>query len=422
MKTDSTFAGEIDQVSAKKRPDHQRNQSAKPGPSGDRGDCLMDVLDGEEVSDTDDPHLGFSPSSSSGGELLLGKSEPASPAAITALVSPSSDPIYQGTQVVAGFKEGVRSLVEACRRIRDARESFRGSREKEDAFIAVLVEGRLLSTAEGQLGFSSPKLSKLCKIGDSADLLERPEIIKLLTLESGYSVLYELVLLYEAAISGAGNSKFPDFLREVEACEGPLTREYLDKRKRAHQAIKTDVIPSDIWDEVTRDQSADPASAEFHLPSQVLMLTPRDEDWRWLRQDYPDDAPLATLARTLPLHENVGPDAALVVFAELRQLFTVERVLLALCGFDKVFQVHLLRRPDSPDVTRAQVIVVAKRGRMTLRSLDEFQDDGPLDTPAIAARLVPDAIRRCHAFASKATSGWHSIIGDDTWAEKPSLS
>lgn len=71
-------------------------------------------------------------------------------------------------------------LIGACVLVRDAIDAYRGHREREDAFLAILVEGRVLPRAEAQLGFASPKLSKLRAVGDHADILRHPDVFPLL--------------------------------------------------------------------------------------------------------------------------------------------------------------------------------------------------------------------------------------------------
>ena len=50
-----------------------------------------------------------------------------------------------------------------------------------------------------------------------------------------------------------------------------------------------------------------------------------------------------------------------------------------------------------------------------------LDEEGTINASAIAARLYPDAARKLHVFAAARTEGWTSMIGDDSWAEEPSL-
>jgi hypothetical protein len=114
-----------------------------------------------------------------------------------------------------------------------------------------------------------------------------------------------------------------------------------------------------------------------------------------------------------------------VVLARIADLPTVAETLLPLCGFNTFSYVLLPEKPTRPDVTNIEVIVVAERGRGNLFPIyfDRWPaDDGPLDARSIAARLAPTASQRLHVFATDSTEGWTCVVGDDSWADLPTVS
>jgi len=102
----------------------------------------------------------------------------------------------------------------------------------------------------------------------------------------------------------------------------------------------------------------------------------------------------------------------------------IENKLLPLCGFRRLSRVLLAQRPTSPDITDAEIIIMAERGKMRLSPPEDggwLDDAGPIDSLAIAARLCPDASSRLQVFAPAQADGWRCLVGDDSWAEVPSV-
>jgi hypothetical protein len=153
----------------------------------------------------------------------------------------------------------------------------------------------------------------------------------------------------------------------------------------------------------------------------LLLVTPGKDDLAHLRADYSDDS---TLARCLPLFQLIEDSAAAIVTARTSDLPVIANVLLPLCGFRRLSRVLLTQRPTSPDVTDAEIIITAQRGDMRLRPSEDggwLDHVGSIDPLAIAARLFPATSRRLHVFASAKADGWRCLVGDDSWAEQPSL-
>jgi len=82
--------------------------------------------------------------------------------------------------------------------------------------------------------------------------------------------------------------------------------------------------------------------------------------------------------------------------------------------------VLLTRRPTSPDVTEAEVVVIAGVGSAQVSVPPElgFLEDGrTIDPIALAERLLPEAKHRLFAFASKKVEGWECIDPAASWAD-----
>jgi hypothetical protein len=354
--------------------------------------------------------------------LLLGKSD-------------IDDPVRMAAAVVDGLRTSVASVIGAGVLVLEAIGRYRGNREWEDAFLGDLVAGDVLPKAEALLGFSSPKLCKLASIGKHAGLLLRPDVFPLLPV--GYSVVYGATVLFKA-LDGDEEARAIELARILGGCDGPLSREFLAEatkelrrksqvtpppvavdpaRTPAGESVDADAAatkPNDLGgDADLNDIGEEPALAG------LLLLTPSSDDFRLLGETY-TTADVLELA--LPLHVSVAPKAAVVIFGQVRDLATIQNVLLPLCGFSGRPRVLLLRRPSSPDVTTAHVVVLADRGGMRLEAIADLWDAGLVDPIAIATRLAPETIDRLHAFASTKTAGWQCRVGDETWVGgRPSL-
>jgi len=152
-----------------------------------------------------------------------------------------------------------------------------------------------------------------------------------------------------------------------------------------------------------------------------LLLTPKPKDLAFLRADYSDHS---TLERCLPSLKLIEHSAAVVIVTRISDLPVMANVVLPLCGFRRLSRVLLARRPTSPDVTDAEVIVTAKRGDMRLSPPEDgiwLDNADPITPSEIAVRLFPAASRRLHVFASGQADGWRCLVGDDSWAEEPCL-
>ena len=91
----------------------------------------------------------------------------------------------------------------------------------------------------------------------------------------------------------------------------------------------------------------------------LVLLTPSERDLKHLRADY---AGAQTLKNCLPPHAHLEGNAAIVVAAKIPDLPVIADVLLLLAGFKRPTRVLLARRPASPDVSDAEVLIAAERG------------------------------------------------------------
>jgi hypothetical protein len=324
-----------------------------------------------------------------------------------------SEAAVEGALVVSGFRSGVRAVIDACVRTAETIRRFRDDSSAIDDFMAVLVDGNIISRSEARLGLASSKLSKFRTIGDHAELLCRDEILD--HLEPGYTLIYQVVVLYNA-LEGDAEARFRGLVRILQA-ERPISREVLiaqtesaKRAKRGPAAAKPDFNSAGAANEIGKNGAK--VSEQFEL---LLVTLDSRADLRGLRDDHADHPPPC-----LRIGERMAEQAVAVVVARLADLPTVENKLLPGCGFSGVARVLLLRDPIDPDVTDAQVVVVAERGQGESVNLANFRwlpHDDTLEAVYLASRLVPDARKKLHLFAAAESEGWCSIVGDANWRQ-----
>jgi hypothetical protein len=278
--------------------------------------------------------------------------------------------------------------------------------------LTELVDGSVISLKEARLGLASPKLCKLRAIGANAELLRREEVLR--HLDPGYTIIYQVVVLYNE-LQGDEEARFAQ-LADILRTERPLSREALSlrtelaKRAKRPSVQQLPVCRSPAVDsEVSR--IADFTGKRFDL---LLATLSSVSDPRKLACDYGDRPPLA-----LRVKGYIAPDAVAVVVAQLADIPTIENRLLPRWGFDRIARVLLVRRPSQPDVSRAEVVVVAVREGWAEDqiSIDWLQDDELLDSTRLASRIMPDANNKLHLFATTPSDGWCSMIGDENWSD-----
>jgi len=353
-----------------------------------------------------------------GNTLLRGKSTQDRVANVTNAHS-NMDPTKEASLVAADWHGSAESQILACVRIRGDILTFEKDQAALRAFLAALVDDHVLPRAEAKFGRAAPKLCKLIKIGEHADLLQRKEIIPFL--EPGYTTLYQLVVLAEE-LPKDKEPRVTELLRILTNCRGEVSRDFLieetRRRKQARGAAKR-VAAARVTGEPSAAAQTLPALIEAGEQFELVLLTPGERDLARLRADYADGS---TLERCLPQLKRIEHSAAVVIVARISDMPLLANVLLPLCGFPRLSRVLLARQPTSPDVTEAEIFVTAGRGEIALSAPEDAKWlDDPIDSAAIAARLFPAASRRLHVFASAQTTGWCCLVGDDSWAEEPSL-
>lgn len=333
-----------------------------------------------------------------------------------ALISLSeTDPVIAGLQVVDLFRDSAKNYVEACVVIARVFERHDQSSRELATFIDVLIEAKVVSRREGNRGNRSSKLSKLRKIGENQDLLLHPGMSR--CVELGYTVAYQACLLYDA-LPGSPDEKKAALVSQIENAQD-LSKEFLVDETARIKAMgdagsNAGPLPS------SPDQSRN--TPLLNLSGiDGLLATPSRKDIRILAETYADDA---TLFRCLPVHERVADDATLVVITKIIDIPTIATRLLPCCGFKRLTHVLLLRQPPSSEVTDFDVVIIANRGEVEPLLLTDWtwlEAKTTLDPISIANRILLNAERRVHMFASAETKDWQSLIGDAAWAEKPSI-
>jgi hypothetical protein len=319
--------------------------------------------------------------------------------------------------VVGGFRSGVRAVIDACVRTNEAVQSFPDDNsDLIDAFLAVLVEGNIMSRSEARLGKASPKLSKFKAIGQKAEMLRDERVFRYLT--PGYTPIYQVTVLY-SVLDGDEVYRFDQLVRELAALS-PLSRDGLIARtaeiKRAKRGAST--LPSiSIAGDRPAGSEADP-TASVAADFQVVLLTPdRSRDFWKLSEDYTTDPKFLRIGSEL-----LAEDAVAVVIARLADIPVIENRLLSILHFSYVSQVCLVRMPSHPDVTGAEVLIIAHRKQTDFTAnFTWVATSEELDVKAVVERLLPDAGKKLHLFASEesggSSAGWVSVVGDQNWGQ-----
>ena len=330
------------------------------------------------------------------------------------LLPRKSDAAAEAALVVDGFRSGARAVIYACVRTNEALRQFPDDDpDLTDAFLAVLVDGNIISRSEARLGKASPKLSKFKAIGENAEMLLDEQVFRYLT--PGYTLIYQVTVLY-SVLDGDEPHRFDQLVRELAALS-PLSRERLSARteeiKRAKKRASAMPSISDAGDNRAGDD-VDPI-ASLGTDYKVVLLTP--DRARDLSEDYSEDPNFLRLGSELLVE-----DAVAVVTARLTDLPLIEDRLLPILGFSYASQVCLVRMPLHADVTGAEVIIIAHRKETAFKANFTWIADGKeLDAKAVVERLLPDAGKKLHLFASEETHGssdqWFSVVGNANWGQ-----
>ena len=333
----------------------------------------------------------------------------------------------EGAAVAAGLRSGVLSTIEACVRTLEATIKFKNDVEAVTAFIGPLAEAKILSPNEARLGLKSPKLSRLCKIGRYADWLRSPKMMDYFfdTGCSGSTLIYQASVLLDEMPDELGDDErieqLVEILRreQVDTRQGMLrlTKELKDARRGPSNSASIPVDSSTLGKSpVPVERLPNTSFVHEGQGFDLVLATPQRSDMRKLREDY--DGPLPWCLRK---GETIADDVVMIVVAALSDFPVIENKLLPYYGFEGISpRLFLPRAPIDPEVTGAQVIIVAERGSgdtARLSGMDWLSDDTTIDPVMLAAQLVPDAANKLNLFASAETEGYQSIVGGANWSQ-----
>jgi hypothetical protein len=324
-----------------------------------------------------------------GPDYLLSKSDAASEAAL----------------VVSGFRSGVKAVIDACVRTNETIQRFRDAPNAVTAFLAGLVDGDIISRNEARLGKASPKLVKLCTIGSHSWLLNREEVLRYL--EPGYTVLYQVVVLYNT-LQGDEQIRFEQLVQILRE-ERTTSREALSVRTAAAKRANRSVEPT--------PSASHKLEGDIGHSFELALLTPDRRDLRKLNEDYVDLPPFYQSARSL-----LADEATVVVVARVADLPVIENRLLPMLGFSGPSHVFLVREPIGSNITDAELVVIADRRQTSLKlEFNWLSSDEPFDVISMAEQLVPTAGRKLHFFAKDEEPSvvrlgvWMSFTGASNW-------
>jgi hypothetical protein len=329
----------------------------------------------------------------------------------------TSEAAAEGAVVVAGLRSGVLSTIDACVRTLESTAKFKGDVEAITAFLGPLVEAKVLSASEARLGLASPKLSRLCKIGEYAERLRHEHIVRyfLETGCSGHTLIYQVAVLLDQTPADRGEEERVQQLVNTLRREQVETRQDMLRLTRELKQAKRDLSAYDAGSILV--QRTEENSAVVSRRYDLVLAVPQPSHLRKLEEYYTETADqLDQLPRRL-VDEDLSEDAILVVVAQVSDLPVIKEKLLPRCGFTDIpLRVLLTHCPGDPDVTHAQAMIVAERGSGNRARLSDFawHPHGELsDQVMLAARLAPHAKSKLDLFASKTIDGWFSLSSEN---------
>lgn len=331
----------------------------------------------------------------------------------------TSEAAADGISVASGLQSGPLSTIDACVQTKQAVNKIpSGDIDSMTAFLGPLVEAGIISASEARLGRQSPKLSKLCKIGECADQLRSKQILDHFSRVGlgGYTHLYQAAVLMDQAPDDRRSTARVEYVANLLQNELVRTRQdMLDLTRRLKQAKKGQDEAIDLDSiELAAAESDRSDVAEVSGDFDLVMTALNSKACRNLREPWNHPLPLC-----LRVGDMVTDDAVMIVLSKLSDFPTIENYLLPGCGFGSASaRAFLVHTPNSPEVTDATLIVVAQRGsedRANIAEIGWLLPGEAFDPFALAYRLVPGARSKLNLFASADTEGWHSIIGDENW-------
>jgi hypothetical protein len=343
---------------------------------------------------------------------------------------PSENNLYHGTNaaaaegaaVAAMLRAGVFNTIDAGVKTLEVKINSGGDQQVFDDFVAPLVKNKFLSSYEKRLGWASPNVDKLCQIGENVDLLRHERFISyfMATSCSGYTLVYQLTVLLGEMPADLGDDgrvqRLVDTLEreDIDTRQGmlDLTRQ-LKKAKRGPRLDLPTFAEAQPPDQISVDETGDPPSVHVEDGSDLVLAMPDRSDLRKLREGYVNPP------RCLKVGEAIADNAVVIVVATLSDLPVIQYYFLPYFGFEGITPRLLLpQSPAGPEVTEAQVLIVAERPSGNRARLSEIvwpTEGETIDPLTLAAQLVPDARKKLVIFASEGTDGCQSIVGDANW-------
>jgi hypothetical protein len=312
--------------------------------------------------------------------------------------------------LVARVRNGTEAIIQAGEIASHALRKFAAGSPERKQFFLTLVENGFLSEAEARAEGQSPKISKLCAIGENATVLRGSKILP--RLSPGYSNMYEAVQLLREVRKHSAEVE-ESLAALLHGANGDVNREFLVntrkelKRGETHERPNLSNQNSDIQT-VVGDTSA---------PAELLLLTPGKNDLRHFFGDYADPDALAAFR----LNQMVAKNAIALCIIEARDYPVVSDRILPLAGFKYVKAVHLLWKPTSSEITNEKIAIVATRTNSTPPKMMKPWEMESYSDRALAVQLAPDAVTKLHAFALDSAPGWMCLPGGGVWTEAPSL-
>lgn len=325
----------------------------------------------------------------------------------------TNDAAAKGAAVASDLKSGMLKTIDACIRTLEARRDYGNDSEAFDAFLKPLEEAKLLSPSEARLRRASPKLSKLCKVGEYADRLRHEQFIGYFLdgAMSGFMLAYQATVLLDQMPEEDSEQtrigRLVDTLRRkgITTLQGMrgLTKE-LKANSGEGYAVLESPEPASNGPEITRQRCYD-----------LVVAEPSRQHLRKLDEWYAGND---RLPRCLTTGRLVDDTAVLVVIAPISALPVITDKLLPGCGFLGIRpRVLLTSCPGGPEVTDAMSLIVAERtkNRVRVSDFNWLDHTEPFDVLSVASRIMPDAANTLLLFAPAARDDCYTLIGDANW-------
>lgn len=332
--------------------------------------------------------------------------------------------------VVESRSSSVAGIVESTVAYSKGLMSFRADAEKLTEFLQALHEAKVLTEDEVKAGLS-PKsdsaASKMKKISEYADIIRDQRILSLLS--PGYSVLYELVLLFqelERRQQGVAHLR-----TRLMTSNGPVSRSWLKSQRakleaetaaNSSKATQADLPVVDASDapsivsqsdgdtEIRVAQPTISAAEVDSAPIVAVLLTVTSKDVVRLEKALRDKADPCCLS----LRDKIDNRSVLLVHANAATLTSMQAVVKSL-GFDRCSRVGLVGELKGNDITSKNVMAIYVRGG--LKGISETVDWHAENDPiALANRIIAGIEgRRMHLLAKSQSEGWGALIGEANW-------